>query len=807
MGVGARVVTDGAHLALAGTPFRVRGATYGSFLPRLDGEPFPEPTRIKQDLVDMADAGLNTVRTYTLPPPELLDAAGELGLRVLVGLHYRDWREELVPGRAARRRILDAGRRAVDAAMDRCAGNPAVLAVAVGNEVPADVVRVHGIGAVEDALSELVACVHAADPTTLATYCNFPSTEYLSVEGLDLVCFNVFLEQPDALRRYLRHLQVVAQETPLVISELGLASEVHGERAQADALAWQLAAVDEAACAGATVFSWTDEWGVAGERVEGWGFGITNVDRRPKPALDAVARWAGSDLVALRESWPAMSVVVCAYNEERTIEECLDSLLACGYPDLDVVVCDDGSTDRTLELARRFPFRLLELPHGGLSAARNAGLAAATGEIVAYLDADAACHPDWPFHLALSLEDDNVVATGGPNLPVAGAGLVERAVAASPGGPVHVLVSDDRAEHVPGCNMAFRKRALEEIGGFDPVYTSAGDDVDVCWKLTDRGYEIGFAAAAQVRHHRRATVKGYLRQQRGYGRAERMLSGPHRHRFNRLGQARWRGFIYTRHASIRGLLRPVVYHGWLGSAPFQPVARRPAQTVLDWAGAVLPLVAGGAVLAAVLGLAFPGVLGLAGALAALVVLYAVAAGANVRLDRHEPRPRTVRVLVGFLHVAQPLVRLLGRARAHPVDGQAAAGRPAWTGERLVWLGRFERECAAAGCTVRPGRPFDPWDLEIAIGPLLRCRFSAAIVWQWSRLHNYRIRPRRSAVVALAAAVVAAALGPPVAVAIPALVVGAAVVEALVLRLAVRGALERSAPAEPAAPDASLEAAG
>jgi len=100
--------------------------------------------------------------------------------------------------------------------------------------------------------------------------------------------------------------------------------------------------------------------------------------------------------------------------------------------------------------------------------------------------------------LALSLENRRVAATGGPNLSPADAPFVERAIAEAPGGPVHVLISDDRAEHVPGCNMAFRMEALESIGGFDPVYTAAGDDVDVCWKLLDSGLEIAFSPTAQI---------------------------------------------------------------------------------------------------------------------------------------------------------------------------------------------------------------------------------------------------------------------------------------------------------------------
>ena len=83
-----------------------------------------------------------------------------------------------------------------------------------------------------------------------------------------------------------------------------------------------------------------------------------------------------------------------------------------------------------------------------------------------------------------------------------------------------MLLDDVEAEHIPGCNMAFRREALEEIGGFDPVYRAAGDDVDVCWRLQKLGHRIGWSPAAMVWHFRRNTVKDYLNQQRGYGKAE-----------------------------------------------------------------------------------------------------------------------------------------------------------------------------------------------------------------------------------------------------------------------------------------------
>ncbi len=746
-----RVSRDGKFLALDGRPFRIRGATYGTFLPRGDGELFPAAAAVRFDFEAMAGLGLNTVRVYTPPPEDVLELAAEAGLHLVVGLDYADWRGEPVPGRAARRRVLEAGRRAVEAALERCAGREQVLAVAVGNEVPGDIVRLHGPGAVEGTLGRLVEEVHGADPEVLVTYCNYPTTEYLQVPGQDLLCCNVFLESRERFRSYLRHLQVVAGDLPLVLSELGLAAGLHGEAAQESALAWQLAVVEECGCAGAAVFSWTDEWAVAGRPVEGWGFGISDVRRRWKPAAGVVRRWAAASVRDLMPSWPAVSVVVCAYNAEATIQDCLGSLLACEYPALEVIVCDDGSSDRTAEIAAGFPFRLLRLQHVGLSSARNAGISAAQGEIVAFLDADASCHPEWPYHLALSLDEDRVQATGGPNLPFRSVGLVERAVAKAPGNPVEVLLSDARAEHVPGCNMAYRKEALLEVGGFDPVYQTAGDDVDLCWKLLDRGHEIGFAAAAQVRHHRRPAVLDFLRQQVGYGRAERIVWRRHRHRFNRLGQARWAGFIYGSPALLPGLLRPVVYHGTYGLAPFQGIVGRRSEEVAGYATALLPLavpVAAAGLLLAPLSrwwLLLPGL-----ALGLLAAFYALTAAA-VQPDPGEPHPLALRLLTSFLHLAQPMARAWGRLRRGPDDPLPTTPPPPWTGDRATWLVHLERDLIRLRCGVRSGPADSPWDLRAWVGPMVQCRLTTAVAWHWYPFHRRQYRPRPWGLLGLLAA--------------------------------------------------------
>src|SRR5581483_5375374 len=171
------------------------------------------------------------------------------------------WRYLAGASRRQQRDITRAGAAAVRQAAERLSGCDAVLAVCVGNEVPADVVRWLGTGRVATAVGELVDAVRDADPDRLVTYANYPSTEYLAVADLDFVTFNVFLEDRRALSRYLTRLHHLAGDRPLVLGETGLHAGDGipggaGEVRQAEALDWQLATVVERGVAGACVFSW-----------------------------------------------------------------------------------------------------------------------------------------------------------------------------------------------------------------------------------------------------------------------------------------------------------------------------------------------------------------------------------------------------------------------------------------------------------------------------------------------------------------------------------------------------------------------
>ncbi|MGH7970526.1 MAG: glycosyltransferase family 2 protein, partial [Limisphaerales bacterium] len=261
---------------------------------------------------------------------------------------------------------------------------------------------------------------------------------------------------------------------------------------------------------------------------------------------------------------------------------------------------------------------------------------------------------DWLYYLVEALLTTDAVGMGGPNLLPPDDSVVAAAVMASPGGPAHVMLTDRQAEHVPGCNMAFFKWALAEIGGFDVVFRKAGDDVDVCWRLQQAGHKLGFAPAAFVWHYRRSTVSEYLKQQHGYGEAEALLVRKHPEYFNSLGGSIWRGRIYG--ASKLGVLirPPIIYRGLFCSAGYQflysaaPAVTLMLCTTLEYHILItLPL----CVLSTVFAPLWP--LAIASLLVSLGVC--VASAAQAVLPKQKTRAWS-KPLVALLFFLQPIVR-------------------------------------------------------------------------------------------------------------------------------------------------------
>src|SRR6266498_2864333 len=485
------VTVDGKFFRCEGRKFFVKGVTYGPFAPDSYTGTFPSANRTAADFKLALELGANVLRVYYVPPLWFLDLAAEHGLKVLIDI---PWAKHLC--------FLDSkeaqadARRTVRDAVQSAKGHPAVFAWSVVNEIAAEIVRWSGAWRIERFIDSLVAEAKAVDPDCLCTFTSYPPTEFLQPRNIDFVCFNVYLHQRPSFEGYLARLQTLADARPLVLGEFGMDSIREGEAQKCAFLAWQIESAFRAGLAGTVVFSFTDDWWRGGLQIEDWAFGLTTRQREPKDSFRAVReQYRVAPRFPLPRT-PKVSVVVASYNGARTLQACLESLTRLNYPDYEVIVVDDGSTDSTPEIANKFPaVRCLRQSNLGLSAARNAGIDAAVGEIVAFTDDDCRADEDWLFYLVQDLLKGGYVGIGGHNFLPPDDSPAAAAVMASPGGPAHVMLTDSEAEHVPGCNMAFFKWALKEAGGFDPIFRKAGDDVDLCWRLQDREYKIGFSPA------------------------------------------------------------------------------------------------------------------------------------------------------------------------------------------------------------------------------------------------------------------------------------------------------------------------
>jgi len=641
-----RPVVAGKFFRRGDKLWTMHGLTYGPFF-GADGLPVLD--RAAQDLTMIAAWGANAVRLYTPPPEWFLDLCAERGLSVVTGVAWTDHIDFLRSSASRKEAIL-----AVRETARRLANRHEVAALLVGNEIKAPLVRWLGSRGVERFLETLIDAARQEAPDLLLAYANYSTTEYLQPANADFTAFNVYLETPEAFDSYLARLQNIAGDQPLVISEFGVDAKARSQEKQAGILTWQQRLCLERGVAGNLLFSFTDEWHREGEEVKDVQFGLTDRNRARRMAWHVLA--GGPPVIGelLPPKPPRVSLIVCTRNGGHTLPECLNSIARIEYPDLEAIVVDDGSTQDIAAIASQYPdMHYIRQEAQGLAVARNTGTAAATGEIIAYTDDDCVVDASWLIHLTRAFDRPEVGAAGGPNIPPAPTDRSQACVIAAPGGPAHVLLTDTTAEHIPGCNMAVRRSAFDDIGGFDPKYHAAGDDVDFCWRLQEKGYVIAFSAAAMVWHYRRSTLREYLRQQAGYGKGEALLISQYRARFSRLGGALWRGVIYR--AALHRLTHHAgrIYSGVFGSAPWQPLYRGPVPEP-GWLIAGFPwwLLT---IIIAMNALWLPAILWLAALMAAVPLVYTMRQAMRLPLARPWGGMRT-RILLWVFLLAQPVVR-------------------------------------------------------------------------------------------------------------------------------------------------------
>lgn len=209
-----------------------------------------------------------------------------------------------------------------------------------------------------------------------------------------------------------------------------------------------------------------------------------------------------------------ISIIIPAYNAESTLPACLQVL----KPQLEqptgfeVIVVDDGSTDNTAQVAVSMGVTVVEQQNSGPAAARNAGVAASTGEIILFTDADCEPSQDWVRQISDALKNREIDGAKG-TYKTRQKGLVARFVQQEYQDKYDKMSSDSYIDFIDTYSAAYRRDVFEQNGGFDPTFPMpANEDIEFSFRLASQGCKFVFVPDAVVFHSHVDSVVEYFKR-------------------------------------------------------------------------------------------------------------------------------------------------------------------------------------------------------------------------------------------------------------------------------------------------------
>jgi glycosyltransferase involved in cell wall biosynthesis len=208
-----------------------------------------------------------------------------------------------------------------------------------------------------------------------------------------------------------------------------------------------------------------------------------------------------------------ISVIVPAYNSEKTIGECLEALEKQTKKPDEIIVVDDGSNDKTRNVVKKFSkVRLIEQGHRGPASARNLGAKNAKGEILLFMDADCKADREWVSEMTRPFSDKEISGVQG-RYKTAQKGLVARFVQLEIEDRYDRMRKRKYIDFVGSYSAGYRRSVFLEFGGFDESFRMAsGEDPDISFKISKAGHKIIFSENAVVYHNHVNSLPAYLKQ-------------------------------------------------------------------------------------------------------------------------------------------------------------------------------------------------------------------------------------------------------------------------------------------------------
>jgi cellulose synthase/poly-beta-1,6-N-acetylglucosamine synthase-like glycosyltransferase len=217
-----------------------------------------------------------------------------------------------------------------------------------------------------------------------------------------------------------------------------------------------------------------------------------------------------------KADYPKVSIIVASYNNQDTIKECLESVLAQNYPAdcFEVIVMDGKSKDDTVKIAQQFPIKVVSI-RLNCPAAYNYVMKIAAFPILGYVDSDAKVEADWLKKLVPHLSEPEVAGVSGSietwNLDNPWARSIGYDLKA------RYRRIGKYTGRIATMNLLLKRAVIEEAGGWNENLPSQYD-TDLGYRISALGYKIAYEPSAVCYHYNRPTLGAYYRQQRQYGR-------------------------------------------------------------------------------------------------------------------------------------------------------------------------------------------------------------------------------------------------------------------------------------------------
>jgi cellulose synthase/poly-beta-1,6-N-acetylglucosamine synthase-like glycosyltransferase len=222
---------------------------------------------------------------------------------------------------------------------------------------------------------------------------------------------------------------------------------------------------------------------------------------------------------------PYVSIIVPVLNSEKTIKVLLESLINLDYDKkkLEIIMVDGGSKDSTKEIIQNFSVNLIIEKKKGLNVARNTGFKISTGKIILFTDSDCVIPENWVKNMVKHFLNPKVGCVGGSILRYKNSFLSRYADESIM--PVlrrfkkfEMLNNVELFSRYPaGCNMAFRRRAIEKVGGFNEEIIYGFDEDELVERVCNAGYKLILDPDTIVKHQHRPNLKSLLKQNYNYG--------------------------------------------------------------------------------------------------------------------------------------------------------------------------------------------------------------------------------------------------------------------------------------------------